>query len=1063
MTETINFDSLWTASDQQYDQHLSQQPDDFGSQIGAGVDLGQALLYRGGQSVAEAFGFSDSAFGQAMVDGKSENMAEVAKVTAHPLYEEGEFSFRGLLDQVGRGIGTVATALPAIAAAPLAPAIGVSGSTGALVAGGLMSGVMNIGDIGLKAEDMDEAYTASMADLGTGLALGALEPLAGAKFIKALTPAIKSTSPELMASINAGNASALSGAIRGQVAQTPSMARQIGQASLGSGITEGVQDFATTIAATNSASYWDQFDVEESLKESAVEALVGGILGMPFGVGSSVMTKAQQNADLSYASQLDAGIIEYNPKSKEWVKNQEKIPVTETKLGHLYSKYLAPFLGEAGSKAVAQVNTPEMKKLVGKFNQTSGSLARRAGIRPVHAESMIFKSEYAKGMATFMTLSNEDALAVHDQRVMPEGTKEEKDAKNAAYAALPKESKKASNELSTFLDFKMKKDLEKYGIDAGLFEGRTYFPLHGRIDYKKLKADPAAFKAQALAVAKERGIKLSENKIDAYIARIKNQGYEHFGNATETSYLDTYQKNVNNFIDKGMTTEEAQSKAKKIMQRSIFKSKSGAARVNTQNAVETHRMLAELPQDFWSNWLNPDSKVQDSIYSYYEMMSERLAHAKEFGANNEKFYDKVAEVLDDAKAQGINYNTETVVNDLANMMNLSQRIPTRNLDVSQGEGIRTAQNAIRAGLSVTLLPLSILPSLAEVFVVASKTGQTGKAITSAGKLTARIIKEQFKHGRGLSFKDASQLVNKGDIIQDLGITAYELKNTAAARLGDNEIGGRITNLENFFYNMTLTPQWTEALRMTSAILAEQGFRADLVKYSTAIKEGNIEEQLRIGDKFAEAGLNISQAYNWHLRGGKKNEYYNEQFRVGVLNVVEDTVMRPRMVQKPAWMADERFKLIAQLKSFSIVFNNVVMKGWYNSMVANGTPPEKIKQAAAIAPYIGMMLATQVMAAGLREMLKTGDTERWEDKDAIGHLITSIAYIGGLSFAIDPFRASNYGVDPTTTILGPAFGKGNDLINGISAIMSGSMSPEDVVSAVLKDVSKSFPLIPALLE
>ncbi|MDB4278735.1 hypothetical protein N9917_03965, partial [Deltaproteobacteria bacterium] len=149
--------------------------------------------------------------------------------------------------------------------------------------------------------------------------------------------------------------------------------------------------------------------------------------------------------------------------------------------------------------------------------------------------------------------------------------------------------------------------------------------------------------------------------------------------------------------------------------------------------------------------------------------------------------------------------------------------------------------------------------------------------------------------------------------------------------------------------------------------------------------------------------------------------------------------------------------------FSIVFNNVVMKGWYNSMVANGTPPDKLKQAAAIAPYIGMMLATQILASGLREFVKTGDTERWEDKDAIGHLLGSIAYIGGLSFALDPFRASNYGVDPTTAILGPAFGKGNDLINGISAIMSGSMSPEDVVAAVLKDVSRSFPIIPALLE
>ena len=1063
MTDTIDFDSLWTASDQQYDQHLSQQPDDFGSQIGAGVDLGQALLYRGGQSVAEAFGFSDSAFGQAMVDGKSENMAEVAKVTAHPLYEDGEFSFRGLLDQVGRGIGTVATALPALAAAPFAPVVGVSASTGALAAGGLMSGVMNIGDIGLKAEDMDEAYTASMADIGTGLALGALEPLAGAKFIKALTPAIKSTAPEIMDAINAGNASALSGAIRGQVAQTSSMARQIGQASLGSGITEGVQDFATTIAATNSASYWDQFDVEESLKESAVEALVGGILGMPFGVGSSVMSKAQKSADISIAKQVDEGIVEFNPDTGSWVKNQEKVKVTETKLGHLYSKYLAPFLGEAGSKAVAQVNTPEMKKLVGKFNQTSGSLARRMGIRPVHADSMMFKSEYAKGMSTFMTLSNEDALAVHDQRILPEGTKEEKAAKKQAYDALPEESRKASKELFTFLDSTMQKDLKKYGIDSGLFEGSTYFPLHGRIDYKKLKADKAGFRKQALEVAAQRGIKLSPDKLDAYIKRIENQGYEHFGRDTDTRILKRYEENVQEFIDEGMTAEKAQSKAAKKMNNRLGAVKTKGAKVNNQNAVETHRMLAELPQDFWSNWLNADSKVQDSIYSYYEMMSERLAHAKEFGANNEKFYTEVARVLDDAKAQGITYNTETVVNDLANMMNLSQRIPIRNLDVSQGEGIRTAQNAIRAGLSVTLLPLSILPSLAEVFVVASKTGQTGKAITSAGKLTARIIKEQFKHGRGLAFKDAAKLVNKGDIIQDLGITAYELKNTAAARLGDNEIGGRITNVENFFYNMTLTPQWTEALRMTSAILAEQGFRADLETYATAVKEGNLEEQLRIGDKFAEAGLNISQAYNWHLRGAKKDEYYNEQFRVGVLNVVEDTVMRPRMVQKPAWMSDERFKLIAQLKSFSIVFNNVVMKGWYNSMVANGTPPEKIKQAAAIAPYIGMMLATQILASGLREFVKTGDTERWEDKDAIGHLLGSIAYIGGLSFAIDPFRASNYGVDPTTAILGPAFGKGNDLINGISAIMSGSLAPEDVLFAVIKDAVRAFPGLSALTE
>lgn len=1058
MSEAIDFDAIWTAADQQFDRNISQSPDGIADQVGAGVDLGQALLYRGGQSLAEAFGFADSAFGQAMVDGKNENLAEVNMVKAHPLYEDGEFSFRGLLDQVARGAGTIGVALPALAAAPLAPLVGASGTTGALVAGGLTSGFMNIGDIGLKAEDMDEAYNASMADLGTGLALGALEPLAAAKFVKALSPAFKRVAPDVQDAINSGNAAAFSGAIRSQVAQAPSVGRAMGISALTSGATEGVQDISTTLAAANATSYWDELDIEEAMKESAVEALVGGVLGLPFGVGSSVMNKAQNNADLSFAKQVDEGIIEFDSNTGAWVKNQEKVPVTETRLGHLYSKYLAPFMGEAGSKTLNQINTDKAKKLIGEFNQQQGSFARRLGIRPVHAESMAFKSAYNKGLSTFLTLDAVEAQAVHDQRVMPEG-----EAKQEAYANLSKQGKKASNELSTFLDLTIKNDLKNLGIDTTLFEGGTYFPLHGRLDYKKIKQNKEQFINDAMTIAEERGVELTREKVEKYVARIESQGYEHFGIDTDTKILKKYSEEVDSFIEEGMTKEEAQKKAAKKMNNRVGRRKTQGIKVNTQNAVETHRMLAELPQDFWNSWTDPKASVQESIYSYYEMMSERLAHAKKFGANNEVFYERVADVINDAKQKGINFNVETVTNDLANLMNLSQRIPTRNLDVSQGSEIRTAQNAVRAGLSVTLLPLSLLPSLAEVFVVASRTGQTGKTVTAAGKLTARIIREQFKHGRGLTFNDAAKLVDSTDIIADLGMTAYELKNTAAARIGDNEIGGRITNFENFFYNMTLTPQWTEALRMTAAIQGEQAFRADLVAYEKAIKDGNIKEQVRIGDKFAEAGLNISEAYNWHLRGGKKDKFYEEQFKMGVLNVVEDTVMRPRMVQKPAWMADERLKLLAQLKSFSIVFNNVVMKGWYNQMVANGTPPDKMRQAAVIAPYIGMMIATQIMASALREYAKTGDIEKWEDKDATAHALSAIAYIGGLSFAVDPFRASNWGVDPTSIILGPAASKANDLVSGVGAILSGSLAPEDVVGAVLKDVSRGFPIISGLTE
>ena len=1072
MSETIDFDALWDMSDAQFNQSVERRPDGLGDQVGAGVDLGQALLYRGGQSLAESFGFADSAFGQAMVDGKNENMRDVESVTAHPLYEDGEFSFRGLLDQVARGVGTVGVGLPSLLAAPVAPLVGASGTAGALVAGGLTSGLMNIGDIGLKAEDMDEAYNASLADVGTGLALGALEPFAASKFIKAMTPALKQITPDVQKALNAGSRKDSANYIRERVGEGISTGRIVGTAVVSSAATEAVQDFTTTLKASNATNYWDELDIEEAMKESAVEGLIGGILGLPFGVGSSVMNKARNNADLSMAKQIDEGILEWDAKDSYWKKNYEKIPVTETRFAHLYNRLLAPILGDKPAQFVGRINTPKARELAAKFNQTTGDFGRRIGVVPVHFNAMQYKTTYNKGVRDFMELSKEEAQAVHDHRVMPEDSKEAKDLKNEAYANLNEQQKKASNQLATFLDLTIKNDLKTLGIDATLFEGGTYFPLLGRLDYKKIKTNRTEFINEAVAVAEAKGLDLTRDKIEAYVGRIEEQGFEHFGNETDIKVANTFKTDVDAKAKEiqekeGLSKKKAYEKAMKIVAKGMEGrvgrgGLTSGAKVNKQNAVETHRMLAELPQDFWNNWLDPKTSVQEAVFSYYDMMSERLGHAKTFGSEGELFYKELYEVIEDAQNQGKRFDAEAALREMADAMNLSQRIPKRNLDTSKGDGLRTAQNAIRAGLSATLLPLSLLPSLAEVFVVGSRTGQTGKAIALAGKISAKIVKQQFKHGRGLSMQEASNLIEK-DIIGDLGISLYELKNTASARMGDNEIGGRISNFENFFYNMTGTPQWTEALRMTAAILGEQAFRSDLEVYAEARNTGNIEEQIRISDKFAQAGLDVNEAYNWHLRGGKKDSYYRNQFKMGVLNIVEDTVMRPRMVQKPAWMSDERFKLIGQLKSFAVVFNNVVMKGWYNQMVANGTTEDKLRQAAVIAPYIGMMLATQIMASALREFAKTGDIEKWEDREAIDHILSTVTYIGGLSFAVDPLRASNWGVDPTTVLLGPAASKFNDLMGGLNGILSGSIEPDDVLNEFLKSVGSSFPLIPALLE
>lgn len=1050
------FSMLWNAAGEQYDYNYSPMRDGFFDNVGAGIDLGQALLYRGGQSVAEVMGIQDSAFGQAMVEGKENNLREVAKVASDPIFDEaGKFSFAGLGDQLARGAGTVLTALPALAVAPVAGTVGLPATATTLIAGGALSSLMNIGDIGLKAEEFDKEYVATMGDLGTGLALGALEPLAASKFISALSPAIKQAAPELLAAIRSGDKAKAAAGIRASVTPT-SFARGVGTAGLASGLTEGVQDLATTLKAADTTDYWDELDIERTLKESATEALVGGLLGLPFGVGSTAVTRLQQKGDLEVANMIEDGRMYFDTENGAWIKDQEKITVAEQgKVGHLFSKYIKPVIGPAGSKFASSINTPASQKLLAKFNQARGDLGRRLGITPVHFEAANYKSAFLKRMSPYTDLSEQEAMRVHNFRVTGEG-----------FGDLTAREKKGANALATLLDGDIKKEWKALGFDfKGIQDANKYFPLFGRLDYKKIVADQERFISAAMETAKKQGIALDEDKVRSYVRRIQDQGFEHLGEGASTHLLRATEQKYLELIEQGVKPEEALKQASEGLEGRVGrKIDDKGAQINTQNALETHRGLAELPQAFWNDWLNPKSSVKDAMRDYVDMLSERMAHAKMFGVNNEKFYAEVASVLQDARERGIQFNAETVISDLANLMNLSQRIPTRNLDVSQGTAVRTAQNLVKGGLNAVLLPLSLLSSLAEAFVVQERIGgSSAAAIPSAVRLTAKIIKEQFKQGRGLSFKDAKYLVESTTIIEDLGISLYELKNTAAARMADNEIGGKVTNIEQFFFNMTGTPQWTEALRLTAAVGAERMFIADAEAYIEAAERGDYKEVVRLSDKFAEAGLQVNEVANWITQGAKRDQFYMEKFRLGVLNVVEDTVMRPRMSQKPAWMSDERFKLLGQLKSYSLVFTNVVMKGWYNQMVANGTPEDKIRQVANIAPYIAMMITTQIMASALREFAKTGDIERWEDKEALAHLTGAIAYIGGLSFVVDPLNASGYGVDPTTVFLGPAASKANSVIGGLSALLKGEVSPEDTMSRILRDVTRGFPVLSGLVD
>ena len=72
-----------------------------------------------------------------------------------------------------------------------------------------------------------------------------------------MTPAIKQMSPEVLKSLEAGKTDLAVKYLREGAGRGAGLGRNVGTAMVTSGLTEAVQDFSTTLAASNATSYWD--------------------------------------------------------------------------------------------------------------------------------------------------------------------------------------------------------------------------------------------------------------------------------------------------------------------------------------------------------------------------------------------------------------------------------------------------------------------------------------------------------------------------------------------------------------------------------------------------------------------------------------------------------------------------------------------------------------------------------------------------------------------------------------------------------------------------------------
>ena len=195
-------------------------------------------------------------------------------------------------------------------------------------------------------------------------------------------------------------------------------------------------------------------------------------------------------------------------------------------------------------------------------------------------------------------------------------------------------------------------------------------------------------------------------------------------------------------------------------------------------------------------------------------------------------------------------------------------------------------------------------------------------------------------------------------------------------------------------------------------------------YSFTMGKEYIMEKAKAGDTKAltELGLTAAEVLEWDKNGQNYNldNAVDSNVLYALHQFVDESILRPSASMRPAWMSDQRFLLIANLKSFIFTYyETIIRRVW--SQVKNGD----FKNPSALLPFIGfaaMALAVSMTGYELRkQLMNAGDVPAYARGDALDYLwegVQRAGMLGPMQFLVDSVEAESRGKMALMSLLGP---------------------------------------------
>ena len=448
-------------------------------------------------------------------------------------------------------------------------------------------------------------------------------------------------------------------------------------------------------------------------------------------------------------------------------------------------------------------------------------------------------------------------------------------------------------------------------------------------------------------------------------------------------------------------------------------------------------------------WENLDSSFRESdvgrvIEGYLSKAATRIASAETFGAKNA---DKLQANLDAlTKSGGIDQDG---INRVWDMYDASHNIYRR--DVGKGEQtLRKASKVVTQVAAFTHLGLATLSSLSELAWVGERAGFGNMLMTLPAALNyARKGVKKGLDGKPMSESEGWQtLANLGlNLNPHVNDRLDQLFSTDKSSLLNayfrSPFGGFLTQWTNFNRNWAAQAGMMSMNRRAKGLingtinpmdkrrlmneLSENGITLEefnQIGQASKDEKGNININI-IDEKFLESTITKSNGSTTRVR---------DILVPWVHKIVDDVVVHPKAHNKPLWMSDPSFAMIAQLKTFPIVFGNTVVKRLLRKL----NPKNCSTDFGLALGAVGGMAAAYAFAM-IGEMLKNSIRQQpprdltWVDAGNMTGLTGAFGLIAG---------GGKYG-DLTTSMLGPGI---DAIVNTTSEQLINPLLEGDAVGA-----------------